>query len=109
MGRFSSRGLNSPTFSRRPRGNSDASSIDVKRSDLESGFSATEIGEDESEINEEYEDNLENDIINEPTTPAPRTETQKYEIPRSDTMRHDTTPTPDPYSLQEASAAREQV
>ncbi|CAG8770193.1 3004_t:CDS:1, partial [Funneliformis caledonium] len=26
---------NSPTFSRRPRGNSDASSIDIKRSDID--------------------------------------------------------------------------
>jgi hypothetical protein len=107
MGRFSSRGLNSPTFSR----NSDASSIDIKRSDIESGFSSTELGEDEVEMNDEllYEDPLENDTSNEPSTPAQKPEIQKYETPRSDITRHDTISTANPFSLQETSAAREQV
>jgi hypothetical protein len=108
MGRSRGLNLNSPTFPRRPRGNSDASSM---KNDLEPGFSANEIGEEESEINGEilYEEPLENDIMNDPATPASKPEIQKYEISRSDTTRHDTIPTPDPYSLQEASANREQV
>ena len=91
MGRSRGISLNSPTFPRRPL-------------DAEPGFSATEIGEEESEINDEvlFEEPLENDIINEPATPKP--EIQKYEIPR-----YDMTSTPDPYSLQEASVIREQV
>ena len=98
MGRSRGISLNSPTFPRRPL-------------DAEPGFSATEIGEEESEINDEvlFEEPLENDIINEPAMSASKSEIQKYETPRSDTMRHDSTPTPDPYSLQEASANREQV
>ncbi|GES86297.1 dynactin 1 [Rhizophagus clarus] len=106
MGRFNSRGLSSPTFSR----NSDASNID-KRNDNESGFSSAEIGEDEVEINDEilYEDPLENDISSEPTTLAQKPEIQKYETPRSDIARHDTISTSNPYSLQEASATREQT
>jgi hypothetical protein len=105
MGRFSSRGLNSPTFSR----NSDASGIDIKRSDTELGFSSTEI-EDEVEMNDEiYEEPLEHDILNESTTPAQKSEIQKYETPRSDITRHDTISTANPFSLQETSAAREQV
>lgn len=104
MGRFVSRGLNSPTFSR----NSDASSIDIKRSDTELGFPSTEIGEDEVEMNDEiYEEPL--DILNESTTPAQKSEIQKYETPRSDITRHDTISTANPFSLQETSAAREQV
>jgi hypothetical protein len=105
MGRSRGLSLNSPTFPRRPIENSDASSVDIKRSDLEPGFSATEIGEEEAEqINDDvlYEEPSENDIINEPATPKP--EIQKYEIPR-----YDMTSTPDPYSLQEASVIREQV
>jgi len=79
------------------------------KSDIDMGPSAAEIGEEESEINinEEvlYEDPLENDIINEPTSSKP--EILKYE--RNDTLRHDSTPTPDPFSLQETSVSREQV
>ncbi|EXX79593.1 Nip100p [Rhizophagus irregularis DAOM 197198w] len=105
MGRFSSRGLNSPTFSR----NSDASGIDIKRNDTELGFSSTEI-EDEVEMNDEiYEEPLEHDILNESTTPAQKSEIQKYETPRSDITRHDMISTANPFSLQETSAAREQT
>ncbi|CAI2184001.1 20409_t:CDS:10 [Funneliformis geosporum] len=100
------RGPNSPTFPRRPRGNSDASSIDVKRSDIDPALLANEMGEDESDININdgglYEDTLENDLINESAS--------KPDILKFDNlMRRESTPTLDPFSLQEASVIREQT
>ncbi|CAG8525134.1 15381_t:CDS:10 [Acaulospora morrowiae] len=108
--KFNYRGPTSPTFSKRPRGVSDASNIDIKKMDIsDQGFMSGEVIEDD-----ELDGNgksLPEDLIEdneEQETSALKVETNKADMYKFE-VKNEAANSLDPYSLQETPALREQT